>query len=138
MNSLPARQPPRPAAGRESGVPPRLSPADPVRPLVVTTRGLAPRQQFEAWRDLSVPYLDTGRPQSPPDHGFEARGTALPFGAFMYYHAVLPPYDYSRSQTRIRRDSLDHWIIAHLPPRHAAPAQRRVRHHASSPASPTC
>ncbi|BDG71938.1 hypothetical protein Rmf_18670 [Roseomonas fluvialis] len=29
----------------------------------------------------------------------------------MYYHAVLPPYDYSRSQARIRRDSLDHWII---------------------------
>jgi AraC-like DNA-binding protein len=82
-----------------------------VRPLVLSTRGLAPQQQFEAWRDLSVPYLDTGRPTLPPDQGFEARGTAMPFGAFMYYHATLPPYDYSRSQARIRRDSLDHWII---------------------------
>jgi AraC-like DNA-binding protein len=82
------------------------------RPLVVSTRGLAPHHQFEAWRDLCVPYLDTGRPALPPDQGFEAKGTALRLGSMMYYHAALPPYDHSRSQARIRRDSLDHWIVA--------------------------
>jgi AraC-like DNA-binding protein len=82
-----------------------------VRPLVLSTHGLAPQHQFDAWRDISVPYLDTGRPKALPDGGFQARGTALPFGTFMYYQAVLQPYDYSRSQARIRRDSLDHWII---------------------------
>jgi AraC-like DNA-binding protein len=83
-----------------------------VRPLVLSTRGLAPRHQFEAWRDLSVPYLDMRRPPGAPEAGFDARGTALPFGTSMFYHAVLAPYDYSRTQARIRRDSLDHWIVA--------------------------
>ncbi|MBP0466068.1 helix-turn-helix domain-containing protein [Roseomonas sp. PWR1] len=78
----------------------------------MSTTGLPPNQQFEAWRDLCVPYLDTGRPRTPPASGFQASGTALPFGSFMYYHAALPPYDYSRTPARIRRDSLDHWIVA--------------------------
>ncbi|WP_198374641.1 helix-turn-helix domain-containing protein [Neoroseomonas rubea] len=83
-----------------------------IRPLIVSTTGLPPHQQFEAWRDLCVPYLDTGRPGTPPASGFQASGMALPFESFMYYHAVLPPYDYSRTPARIRRDSLDHWIVA--------------------------
>ncbi len=83
-----------------------------IRPLVVSTSGLPARHQFEAWRDICVPYLDMGRPRDFDASGFEARGTALPFGSFMHYHAILQPYDYSRSQARIRRDSLDHWIIA--------------------------
>lgn len=92
--------------------PARPCQAGAIRPLVVSTSGLPPRHQFEAWRDLCVPYLDMGRPRDFDASGFEARGTALPFGSFMHYHAILPPYDYSRSRARIRRDSLDHWIIA--------------------------
>jgi AraC-like DNA-binding protein len=101
----------RPEPGRKGIAPPTHDGGDTVRPLVLTTRGVAKQQQFEVWRDLSVPYLDIGRPLRSAEHGFEARGTALRLGSMMYYHAVLPPYDYSRSQARIRRDSLDHWII---------------------------
>jgi len=89
-----------------------VSVASTVRPVIVSTDGLAPERQFEAWRDTCVPYLDTGRPHTHPKAGFAARGMALPFGPFMYYRAVLQPYDYSRTARRIRRDSLDHWIIA--------------------------
>jgi AraC-like DNA-binding protein len=100
-------------SGEEGGeTPSRPGASAAIRPLVVTTKGLPPHQQFEAWRDLCVPYLDTGRPRHTPAAGFQATGTALPFGSYMYYHAVLPPYDYSRTSSRIRRDSLDHWIIA--------------------------
>lgn len=101
----------RPISGRDDqAVHPQLSGCS-VRPLVLSTRDVPKQQQFEAWRDLCVPYLDTGRPALPAEQGFEAKGTALRLGSMMYYHAVLPPYDHSRSQARIRRDSLDHWII---------------------------
>jgi AraC-like DNA-binding protein len=87
-------------------------PTSSILPLVLSTRGIAPQHQFSAWRDLCVPYLDMDRPSAPVEAGFEARATALPFGTSMYYHALVPPYDYSRTQARIRRDSLDHWIVA--------------------------
>jgi AraC-like DNA-binding protein len=109
MSTVSARSGPR-LPGAEGAE--RRCAAAAIQPLVVSTSGLPPRHQFEAWRDLCVPYLDTGRPRAVDAAGFEARGTALPFGSFMHYHATLPPYDYSRSQARIRRDSLDHWIIA--------------------------
>lgn len=112
MDTASTRYIPRSSSGETAGDTSRADAADAIRPLVLTTAKLPPQQQFEAWRDLSVPYLDTGRPQLPPSAGFKATGMALPFGSFMYYHAVLPPYDYSRTQARIRRDSLDHWIIA--------------------------
>ena len=59
-----------------------------------------------------MPYLDTATPPRPAEAGFEATGRALAFGPVMFYGANLPAYDYSRTPTRIRRDSLDHWIIA--------------------------
>lgn len=83
-----------------------------VRPVVVTTEGLPACRQFEAWRDVCVPYLDTGVPHLPREHGFKTKGLALPFGSFMFYGASLPAYDYSRTPKRIRQASLDHWIVA--------------------------
>lgn len=89
-------------------------PDDPatVRPLVIATAHLPPRQQFEAWREGCVPYLDIGATWRSAEGGFPATGTALPFGSLMFYGARLPAYGHSRSAARIRRDSLDHWIIA--------------------------
>lgn len=83
-----------------------------VGPVLVTTKDIPARQQFDAWRSISVPYLDTAKPRRTPEDGFEATGRALAFGSFMFYGASLPAYDYSRSAARIRRDSLDHWIVA--------------------------
>lgn len=100
---------PRPGA---CTVPPREAMEAVVRPLVVGTAHLPPHQQFEAWCDIGVPYLDVGATEAPTEHGFAATGTALPFGALMFYGASLPAYRHGRSLARIRRDSLDHWIIA--------------------------
>ncbi len=77
---------------------------------IFTTAGLAPRLQFDAWRHQVVPYLDVSPPRG--GQGFEARGTMLRFGPFLLYAARLPAYDYARPASRIRRDNLDHWMIA--------------------------
>lgn len=83
-----------------------------LRPVVVATADLPPERQFDAWRSLSVPYLDGVKVHERAAPGFPATGTAFGFGPFMFYGATLPAYDYGRTVARIRRDSLDHWIIA--------------------------
>ncbi|WP_198368820.1 AraC family transcriptional regulator [Roseomonas rosulenta] len=76
---------------------------------LATTAGLPEGQQFDAWREQVVPFLDIEAPQHTA--GFDAEATTLRFGPFLLYAARLPAYDYARSAQRIRRDSLDHWMI---------------------------
>ena len=71
MDTTSTRWRSRPSGGEEAAASSRPDAAA-IRPLVVTTDGLPPHQQFEAWRDLCVPYLDTGRPQHPTASGFQA------------------------------------------------------------------
>lgn len=79
--------------------------------VVISTAGLPARERFEAWRDLAVPYIDIEPPEDARS-GFDATGRALRMGPFLLYAANLPAYDHARSAQRIRRDSLDHWMIA--------------------------
>lgn len=87
-------------------------PDDLVPRILVSTLGLPPHRQFEAWCDGCVPHLEIARPALRPEDGFAATGAALAFGPFMIYAATVPPYAHGRSAQRIRRDSLDHWMIA--------------------------
>jgi AraC-like DNA-binding protein len=77
-----------------------------------TTEGIAPRLQFEAWAQQMVPYLDLGTTPPGLARGFAARGAMLRFGPFLLYSARLPAYGYARGAARIRRDGLDHWMVA--------------------------
>ncbi|CAH0184384.1 helix-turn-helix domain-containing protein [Roseomonas sp. CECT 9278] len=77
-----------------------------------TTAGLPPAQQFDAWRHQAVPFLDITPPAAGAAAGFEAGATTLRFGPFLMYASRLPAHGHARSAARIRRDSLDHWIIA--------------------------
>jgi AraC-like DNA-binding protein len=79
--------------------------------VVISTAGLPARQRFEAWRDLAVPYIDIKPPEGAKS-GFDATGSALRVGPFLLYAASVPAYDHGRTALRIRRDSLDHWLIA--------------------------
>ncbi|WP_137124404.1 AraC family transcriptional regulator [Roseomonas sp. HF4] len=79
--------------------------------VIISTAGLPARQRFEAWRDLAVPYIDI-KPPEDANAGFDATGRALRMGPFLLYAASLPAYDHGRTALRIRRDSLDHWMIA--------------------------
>ncbi len=79
---------------------------------VFSTAGLPPHQQFDAWRHQAVPYLRVDAPAPGAAAGFHATATALRFGPFLLYAANLPAYDHARSAAQIRRDSLDHWMIA--------------------------
>ena len=112
MNDLALRDAERRSIGPagHAAVPERQDPRLPV--MRVATRHLAADQQFDHWRHAAVPYLDTIRPYVPAGAGFEASGAALRAGSFMFYTAHLPPYGYGRSMAGIRRDSLDHWILA--------------------------
>ncbi len=83
-----------------------------VQPLIITTVGLPVHQQFDAWRHQAVPHIDVARPRQGVAKGFAATGRALAFGQFLLYAAELPGYAHSRSAAHIRRDGLDHWMIA--------------------------
>ena len=101
MNPQPARRRIAPAA-------PDATPATACHSRF-STAGLPAAQRSEAWRDQVVPFLDIERPQHSA--GFEAEAATLRFGPFLLYAARLPAYDYARGVQRIRRDSLDHWMI---------------------------
>lgn len=107
---------------RRDGLPERDAPSERVaeatrargstaHQVTISTAGLPAYQRFEAWRDLAVPYIDITPPEDA-HAGFDATGTALRLGPFLLYTASLPAYDHARSALRIRRDSLDHWMIA--------------------------
>lgn len=104
-----------PGRAPRPGLPARTTAAqsgDAAPRVTMSTQDLPAHQQFESWRDQCVPYIDIVRPDSRPGDGFAASGKALGFGSFMLYAASLPAYAHSRSAQRIRRDSLDHWMIA--------------------------
>lgn len=82
-----------------------------LRPHVTTTRDLPAHAQFAAWRDMLSPCLDA---LSVPgvEQVFPATSTSWRFGPFLLDHSRLPACGYRRTPAHIRRDSLDHWLIA--------------------------
>jgi AraC-like DNA-binding protein len=100
------------AASLARAVPTATVATSPAPGTLFTTAGLPARQQFDAWRHQAVPYLDIAAPAAGTEAGFAASAAALRFGPFLLYAASLPAYDHARSAARIRRDSLDHWMVA--------------------------
>jgi AraC-like DNA-binding protein len=79
---------------------------------VFTTATLPPHRQFDAWRHEAVPFVDIDAPALGAASGFAATATGLRFGPFLLYASRAPACGQSRRPLRIRRDSLDHWLIA--------------------------
>jgi AraC-like DNA-binding protein len=80
--------------------------------MVFTTAGLPAHQQFDAWRHDAVPFIDIDTAPASAASGFVAKATGLRFGPFLLYASRAPATGQSRRPARIRRDSLDHWLIA--------------------------
>jgi AraC-like DNA-binding protein len=110
MNTLASTGGSRPAAVRAS---PAFSPGTlPAPRILFTTATLPPHRQFDAWRHEAVPFIDIDAPTAGAASGFAATASGLRFGPFLLYASRAPACGQSRRPLRIRRDSLDHWLIA--------------------------
>lgn len=98
-----------PAFGGESASEPAAPPILPS--AIMTTLGLRPRDQFAAWRDMMGSYVEALPPEDAED-GFDARSVAWRLGPFLLNHSRLPPCDLRRTAAQVRRDALDHWVLA--------------------------
>nr|WP_314073832.1 helix-turn-helix domain-containing protein [uncultured Roseococcus sp.] len=79
--------------------------------IVTTTSDVPAREQFDAWRDSMGTYVEA-LPASNSHLGFDARSAAWHLGSFLLNHAVLPACSLRRTPQQVRRDALDHWVIA--------------------------
>lgn len=96
-----------PATFTPAAPPPRLLPR-----LTITTDAVPRQTQFAFWQASMAAHLDLSRPRSRQGDAFPASSTSWRFGSLMLSQTRLPPCNYRRSAAHIRRDSLDHWIIA--------------------------
>lgn len=82
----------------------------PMPSTLVTTEGLPPLAQFDAWRGFTAPCIDA-LPRDGVAHGFVARSESWRFDPFLLQHSRLPACHYRRTADQARRDDLDHWLI---------------------------
>lgn len=82
-----------------------------LRPVTESTTDLPAAAQFAAWRAMRAPVLEA-LPGPGAEDGFVAITTAWRLGAFVVEHTLRPACGYRRTPAQIRRDSLDHWLIA--------------------------
>jgi len=102
---------PRQAAATEE----EQSVSSALKPLVFSTRDLAPIDQFAAWQAYVAPLIDVQRPDvSSLDAEFVANHTAWNLGGMLVVQQDTPPHSYLRSQARVRSDLIDHWHVSIL------------------------
>lgn len=77
-----------------------------------STNELPPEHQLDAWCSESVPFLDITLPRDARRRDFPASVSALRLGGVMLCDTHRPPIEHGRRERQIKRDSLDHWIIA--------------------------
>ncbi len=80
-------------------------------PNVFSTEGIAPAQQFDAWREWFLPVLDVRRP--PESHGeFRATNRVWNLGTLLVSSVFAPPVAVARSRGNIAKAPVDHWVIS--------------------------
>jgi AraC-like DNA-binding protein len=81
-----------------------------IRPLTFSTRTLAARDQFDAWRSFMAPAIELdveGGRQS----AFVAEQTVWDVGSLALTRATMPAAAPVRTWTHLRKNSLDHWCF---------------------------
>lgn len=74
------------------------------------TRGLPPRQQYDAWRGWHDLTFD-GLPDRPAKEGFLAESRILRMGSFALVRVSTPAMKVVRTRALIRRNPVDHFVI---------------------------
>jgi AraC-like DNA-binding protein len=104
---------PRPGAQETivPGTPPEETSSRLLNLLRQTTRGLAARAQFGAWRDANAGLVDYLTPATTPA-SHEVSASTFRFGGLALLAAGTPAGTYRLSSTNLRRDGIDHWSFS--------------------------
>jgi AraC-like DNA-binding protein len=81
-------------------------------PDTFATQLLAPRDQFEAWREWCQPVLDV-IPKHPAGDGFLAENHTWKLAGLAVSRTSGPPVHVVRTGSHLRRDPVDHWILSY-------------------------
>ena len=81
-------------------------------PEIFSTRGLRPRDQFEAWREWHHPVLDF-LPGQSTSYGFQAELHLWKLGGLAMSRTSAPPVRVARTKSKLKRDPIDHWVISY-------------------------
>jgi AraC-like DNA-binding protein len=86
-----------------------------LQPLQFSTRQLDLKDQFAAWKTYLAPVTDVKMPDDVlEESGFAADHTAWNLGGMIVVQRNVPAHSYSRSSTKIRSNSIDHWHVVSL------------------------
>lgn len=102
---------PSPTAALRRVTAPRAASSPLLRPVTEDTTGLPPEEQFASWHAMRAPVLEA-LPPPGAEKGFAATTAAWRLGAFVVEHTIRDACGYRRTPAQIRRDSLDHWMVA--------------------------
>ncbi|AVA25899.1 AraC family transcriptional regulator protein (plasmid) [Rhizobium sp. NXC24] len=92
---------------------PPLPPA--LEPLRFSTHDLPQGDQFAAWQTYLASLIDIRLPEGVSEEaGFPADHTAWNLGGMLVVQQSVPAHSYSRSVTKLRSNSIDHWHIVLL------------------------
>jgi AraC-like DNA-binding protein len=80
-------------------------------PATFATHSLPLSEQFEAWRGWYGSVVGMTSRQ-PATEGFRARATTWTLAGFVFSRATTPPIAISRTQTLMRRNPVDHWVVS--------------------------
>jgi len=78
--------------------------------LFLSTVGLRPEDQFEAWRNFMSPAIEFDLPEGR-ERGFTAQQTVWDLGSFALTRALMPTDGPVRTWRHLGRDPLDHWCL---------------------------
>jgi AraC-like DNA-binding protein len=78
----------------------------------LTTQSLAPREQYEAWRERFRPVLDV-MPNREADERFLAENQLWRLGELAVSRVSAPAARVERTKANIRRDPIDHWVLTY-------------------------
>jgi AraC-like DNA-binding protein len=81
-------------------------------PDTFATQLLAPRDQFEAWREWHQPVLDF-LPKQSTRYGFPAEVHLWKLGGLAMSRTSAPPVRVTRTKSNLKRDPVDHWVISY-------------------------
>lgn len=86
--------------------PPALS------PLYFSTKNLAPKDQFEAWRAHMEPVIDVLLPDDVSSQaGFDATHAVWHLGKMLLVQQSSDAYRYIRTSAQLRYSPIDHWYL---------------------------